>query len=164
MENEMATRDSIKDKVHHGENIRMLRTLLDMKQEVLAIKLGPTWSQKRVSLVESKPEIDMRTIWLIAETLGVNHTMITSFTPNSFIETVKRCGSEIVHKRSAPKPLNEDILLESFTKALSTQNRFLRDVLNIHRQHCWRVEQLLSKDQSCVEANSNDSKGISGHG
>ncbi|XZF16573.1 helix-turn-helix domain-containing protein [Chitinophagaceae bacterium MMS25-I14] len=43
---------------HHGRNVKRLREILGIKQEALAIELGKEWSQKKISALESKAQID----------------------------------------------------------------------------------------------------------
>ena len=44
--------------IHQGRNIKRFREMLGIKQEALAFELGDDWSQKKVSLLESKETID----------------------------------------------------------------------------------------------------------
>jgi hypothetical protein len=44
--------------VHHGRNIKRFREMKLMKQEALASALGDDWTQKKVSLLEGKEEIE----------------------------------------------------------------------------------------------------------
>lgn len=44
-------------RAHQGRNVKRFREMLGIKQEALAHELGEDWSQKRVSLLESKVEL-----------------------------------------------------------------------------------------------------------
>ncbi|XZF15956.1 XRE family transcriptional regulator [Chitinophagaceae bacterium MMS25-I14] len=44
--------------VHHGRNLRKFREWRDMKQETLAYELGDDWTQKKISTLERKEEIE----------------------------------------------------------------------------------------------------------
>ncbi len=44
--------------VHLGRNVKRLREILDIKQEVLAQRLGAEWNQQRISTIEGKDVID----------------------------------------------------------------------------------------------------------
>jgi hypothetical protein len=46
------------DKIHHGRNIKRFREMMGIKQEALAFELGEDWSQKKISLLEQKEEIE----------------------------------------------------------------------------------------------------------
>lgn len=65
--------------IHHGQNIKRFRELLGFKQEALAIELGEDWSQKRVSLLESKDIIEDDILAQVAAILKVPVEAIKNF-------------------------------------------------------------------------------------
>lgn len=65
--------------IHHGRNIKRLREMIGMKQEVLAFELGAHWSQKKISLLEQKKEVGEETIQEVAKALDVPSGMIYQF-------------------------------------------------------------------------------------
>jgi len=54
----MQTNDMPHKTIHQGRNVKRFREMLGIKQEALAFELGDEWSQKKVSLLESKETID----------------------------------------------------------------------------------------------------------
>ena len=56
-------------KIHQGRNIKRFREMLGIKQEVLAFQLGDDWSQKKISLLEQKEEVEASLLSQIAEVL-----------------------------------------------------------------------------------------------
>ena len=44
--------------IHQGRNVKRFREMLGIKQEALAFELGDDWSQKKISLLESKETIE----------------------------------------------------------------------------------------------------------
>lgn len=56
-------------KIHQGRNIKRFREMLGIKQEVLAYELGEDWSQKKISLLEQKEEVESGLLSQIAEVL-----------------------------------------------------------------------------------------------
>jgi len=46
------------EKIHHGRNIKRFREMMGIKQEALAFELGPEWSQKKISQLEQKEEVE----------------------------------------------------------------------------------------------------------
>jgi transcriptional regulator with XRE-family HTH domain len=56
-------------KIHQGRNIKRFREMLGIKQEVLAYELGEDWSQKKISLLEQKEEVEASLLSQIAEVL-----------------------------------------------------------------------------------------------
>lgn len=61
--------NSIDRKIHQGRNIKRFREMLGIKQEVLAYELGEDWSQKKISLLEQKEEVESGLLSQIAEVL-----------------------------------------------------------------------------------------------
>ncbi|XZF16694.1 helix-turn-helix transcriptional regulator [Chitinophagaceae bacterium MMS25-I14] len=64
---------------HHGRNIKRLREILGIKQEALAIELGSDWSQKKISMLEAKEEIDAPLMEQVARALNVPVRAIEEF-------------------------------------------------------------------------------------
>jgi hypothetical protein len=64
---------------HQGHNVRIFREISGMKQEGLAEKLGPGWSQKRVSQLEQKPLIDREILEEVSKVLGITPEVIERF-------------------------------------------------------------------------------------
>ncbi|SFU20496.1 Helix-turn-helix domain-containing protein [Algoriphagus locisalis] len=67
------------DKIHHGRNIKRFREMMGIKQEALAFELGEDWSQKKISLLEQKEEIEDGLLRQVAEILKVPAEAIKSF-------------------------------------------------------------------------------------
>lgn len=65
---------------HQGKNIKRFREMLDMKQEALAMELGPDWTQRRISLLEQREVVDQETLKLVAKALKVPEKAIENFT------------------------------------------------------------------------------------
>jgi len=68
-----------KSAIHHGRNIRRFRDMLQIKQEVLADKLGDNWTQSQVSRLEAKEEIDDSTLKQVADALNLPVEAIKNF-------------------------------------------------------------------------------------
>ena len=69
--------DTASPKVHHGRNVKRLREILGVKQEVLADKLE--LSQQTVSKLENKELIDDETLGKIASALHIPVETIKNF-------------------------------------------------------------------------------------
>lgn len=61
--------DSISKKIHQGRNVKRFREMLGFKQEALAFELGEDWSQKKISALEQKEEIEESLLAQIADVL-----------------------------------------------------------------------------------------------
>ncbi|XZF15996.1 helix-turn-helix domain-containing protein [Chitinophagaceae bacterium MMS25-I14] len=67
------------EKIHHGKNVKRFREMLGLKQEWLAFELGDDWSQKKVSQLENKEEIDDATLEEVSKLLKVPTDVLKNF-------------------------------------------------------------------------------------
>lgn len=74
--------------VHQGRNIKRFREMLGVKQEALAWELGEDWSQKRVSLLEQKEEIEQDILDQVATILKVPAEAIKSFDAENAVNII----------------------------------------------------------------------------
>jgi transcriptional regulator with XRE-family HTH domain len=75
----MSTTTDAPKNIHHGRNVKRFREMLGLKQEALAMQLGDDWSQKRVSLLESKETIEEDILAQVAAILNVSVEAIKNF-------------------------------------------------------------------------------------
>jgi transcriptional regulator with XRE-family HTH domain len=59
------------EKIHHGRNIKRFREMMGIKQEALAHELGGDWSQKKISLLEQKEEVEEELLRQVGEILRI---------------------------------------------------------------------------------------------
>jgi len=64
-------------RIHHGNNIKRLRDILGIKQEIIAQELG--WTQQGISKLEQKELIDDETLKKIADILHIPIDAIKNF-------------------------------------------------------------------------------------
>ena len=64
-------------RIHHGNNIKRLRDILGVKQEIIASELG--WTQQFVSKLEQKEQIDDETLQKVADVLHIPTDAIKNF-------------------------------------------------------------------------------------
>ena len=76
------------EKIHHGRNIKRFREMMGIKQESLAFELGPDWSQKKISLLEQKEEVEEELLCQVAEILKVPAEVIRSFNEEQAINII----------------------------------------------------------------------------
>jgi len=57
--------------IHQGRNLKRFREMMGVKQEALAFELGDEWSQRKISLLEQKEEIDDKLLAEISKVLKV---------------------------------------------------------------------------------------------
>jgi transcriptional regulator with XRE-family HTH domain len=66
-------------KIHQGRNVKRFREMLGMKQEALAQELGEDWTQKKISLLEAKEEIEPALLEQVAKVMKVPVKAIENF-------------------------------------------------------------------------------------
>ncbi|SEB21962.1 helix-turn-helix domain-containing protein [Pedobacter hartonius] len=75
----MSTTTDRPNKVHEGRNVKRFREMMGIKQEGLAASLGEEWSQKKISVLESKEKIEDALLAEIAQILKVPEEAIRNF-------------------------------------------------------------------------------------
>lgn len=66
-------------KIHQGRNVKRFREMMGLKQEGLAMELGEDWTQRRISLLEAKEEIEPEILEQVAKALKVPADAIRNF-------------------------------------------------------------------------------------
>ena len=82
-------------KIHEGRNVKRIREILQVKQEVLADALGI--SQQSVSLLEQRETIDPETLEQVAKTLNVPVESIRNFDENAAINYINTFNDNSVN-------------------------------------------------------------------
>ena len=71
--------------VHEGRNVKRIREMLGIKQEALALELGDDWTQKKISRLEDKEEIEDDILAQVAKVLKVTPEAIKNFSEEAAI-------------------------------------------------------------------------------
>jgi transcriptional regulator with XRE-family HTH domain len=74
--------------IHHGRNVKRFREFKRVKQEALAMELGEDWTQRRISLLEQKEEIDDVLLEQIAKILSVPVELFKNFDEEAGINVI----------------------------------------------------------------------------
>jgi len=74
--------------VHQGRNIKRFREMLGLKQDALAAELGEDWTQRRVSLLEAKEEVEDELLEQVARVLKVPVEAIKNFSEEAAINII----------------------------------------------------------------------------
>lgn len=75
-------------KTHLGENVKSLREIKGMKQETLAELMGDDWSQKKISLLEGKEDIEPEILQQVAKALDIPVEAIRNYNKESVINII----------------------------------------------------------------------------
>ena len=65
--------------IHEGHNVKRIREIIGLKQEALALELGNDWTQRKVSLLEAKEQIEPEILEEVAKALKVPVDAIRNF-------------------------------------------------------------------------------------
>ena len=82
----MDTEVILEKKTHHGRNVKRLREMLGIKQEVLAKELG--LSQQTVSRIESQEELEDDILNKIANVLKIQAESIKNFDEDAAVNII----------------------------------------------------------------------------
>jgi transcriptional regulator with XRE-family HTH domain len=74
--------------VHQGRNIKRFREMLGLKQDALAAELGEDWTQRRVSLLEAKEEVEEELLEQVARVLKVTPDAIKNFDEETAVNII----------------------------------------------------------------------------
>ena len=85
------------DTIHQGRNVKRLREMLGIKQEVLASELGEDWTQKKISLLEQKETIELNLLEQIAKALKVPVEAIKTFDEEKAIFNIQNNYDNATH-------------------------------------------------------------------
>jgi transcriptional regulator with XRE-family HTH domain len=73
---------------HQGENIKSIREIRKMKQETLAELMGDDWTQKKISLLEGKENIEPELLEQAAKALNTSVDAIKNYDPEAVIQFI----------------------------------------------------------------------------
>ena len=77
------------EKIHEGKNLKRIREIMGLKQEVLGRKCPGNYSQQRISEFENQWTIDEPTLQELAEGLGVTIEFIRAFNEEKAIYNIQ---------------------------------------------------------------------------
>lgn len=77
------------EKIHEGKNLKRIREIMGLKQEVLGRKCPGNYSQQRISEFENQWTIDEPTLQELAEGLGVTVEFIRAFNEEKAIYNIQ---------------------------------------------------------------------------
>lgn len=86
--------DSISKKIHQGRNVKRFREMLGFKQEALAFELGEDWSQKKISALEQKEEIEESLLAQIADVLKLPVDAFKNFDEEQAVNIISNTFNE----------------------------------------------------------------------
>lgn len=88
------------EKIHEGKNLKRIREIMGLKQEVLGRKCPGNYSQQRISEFENQWTIDEPTLQELAEALGVTVEFIRAFNEEKAIYNIQNNNTFTVSENS----------------------------------------------------------------
>ncbi|HEY8397745.1 MAG TPA: helix-turn-helix transcriptional regulator [Flavihumibacter sp.] len=88
--------------IHQGRNIKRFREMLGIKQEAMAMALGEDWNQRKISLLEQKPEIEPALLKEVAGFLRVPVESILRFDEETALQLITELGQPAREARLVP--------------------------------------------------------------
>jgi len=124
-------------KIHHGRNVKRFREMLGMKQEALADQLGGDWSQKKISLLESKETIEPALLDEVAKALKVPEEAIRNFNEEAAVQII----SNTFHDESSAYSYNYKCSFNPIDKIVELYDALLKS----EREKVAMLERLLQE-------------------
>lgn len=111
-------------KIHHGRNVKRFREMLGLKQEAFAAELGEEWTQRRVSLLEGKEEIEPELLEQVAKVLKVPVEAIKNFDEEVAINVISNTFNS--HDSSTLNAVNHQCTFNPLDKMVELYERMLK--------------------------------------
>jgi transcriptional regulator with XRE-family HTH domain len=128
--------------VHQGRNVKRFREMLGIKQEALADQLGGDWSQKKISLVESKETIEPGLLDELAKALKVPSEAIKNFSEEAAYNII---GNTVTNNDNVAffqyNPTFNPV--EKWLQALEENKRLYEELLKSEREKVAMLERML---------------------
>lgn len=122
--------DTAEKKIHQGRNVKRFREMLGLKQEGLAMELGEDWTQRRISLLEGKEEIEPALLEQVAKALKVPAEAIKHFDEEAAINIISTTFSSHDNSVLTPqfaKTLNYSPTFNPIDKLVELYERMLKE-------------------------------------
>lgn len=135
------------EKIHHGRNIKRFREMMGIKQEALAFELGEDWSQKKISLLEQKEEVEDELLRQVAEILKVPAEAIKSFSEETAINIISNTFHDFKDNATA-SALNYKCSfnpIDKLIEALEENKKLYERLLESEREKVEIMKKMLEK-------------------
>lgn len=132
------------EKIHHGRNIKRFREMMGIKQESLAFELGADWSQKKISLLEQKEEVEEELLRQVGEILRIPVEAFKNFDEEQAINIIANTfdNGSIGFQKNDNCTFNPiDKLIQLHEEKIALYERMLKE----KDEMMGRLENLLSK-------------------
>jgi transcriptional regulator with XRE-family HTH domain len=125
--------------IHEGRNVKRFREMLGIKQEALAHALGDDWSQKKISLLEAKEQIEPGVLDEVAKALKVPVDSIKNFSEDAAINIISTTFNS--HDQSTSVAYQSNLTFNPLEKMVELYEALLKS----EREKIALLEKMLSK-------------------
>lgn len=117
------------NKIHQGRNVKRFREMRRLTQDGLAMALGEDWSQKKVSLLEGKEEIEMPVLEQVSKVLKMPVEAFTDLDDDGAINIISNSfhDSSILNAGSHPTFNPIDKIVQLYDEKIELYERMLKD-------------------------------------
>ena len=132
-------------KAHHGKNLRRFREWKGLKQEALAFEMGDDWSQKKISLLEQKEQIDDKILEQLSAVLKIPVEAFDALNEDPAINIINSTFSD--QAVGAIGSAGDYIVnpVEKWLEAMKKNEELYERLLQAEREKVEMLQQLLSK-------------------
>lgn len=136
-------------KIHEGRNVKRIRDILQIKQEVLADELGI--SQQSVSLLEQKETLDPQMLEKVAKVLKVPAEAIKNFDESAAVNII---GNTVTNHDQAAffnynptfNPIDKWVeALDEYKKVVEENKKLYERLLQVEKEKNELLERLSKK-------------------
>ena len=122
--------DSSSKQIHQGRNVKRFREMLGFKQEALPYELGEDWSQKKISALEQKEEIEEGLLAQIADVLKLPVDAFKNFDEEQAVNLISCNFSDNAMFNNRVENLNinpVDKLIQLHEEKIALYERMLKE-------------------------------------
>lgn len=136
--------------IHQGRNVKRFREMRGLKQEGLALELGDDWTQKKISLLEAKEEIEPEILKQVANALKMPVEVFTDLDEDSAFNIISNTFHNNSHDSSSliasamnyqPTFNAIDKVIQLYDEKIELYERMLKD----KNEMIEKLERLLSQ-------------------
>jgi len=140
----MQTNDMSNKTIHQGRNVKRFREMLGIKQEALALNLGDDWSQKKISLLESKETIEPALLQQLSAALKIPVEAIQNFDEDQALNVISNTFNEVAFIGTNVGPNNVNPI-ERITQLHEEKMALYERMLKEKDEMMTKLEMLLNK-------------------
>ena len=137
------------EKIHHGRNIKRFREMMGIKQEALAHELGADWSQKKISLLEQKEEVEDELLRQVAEILKVPAEAIKSFDEDQVVNIISNTFNDQSNGYNYYPTFNINPL-EKWLESLEEIKRLNEDKIALYERMLKEKDEMMARLEKLV--------------